>query len=164
MWKMITHDRLLEVLRYEPDTGLFWWKIKTSNRCNVKKPAGSINNGYVLITVDGIRYRAHRLAWVYINKKWPPDFIDHINGNRTDNRIANLREVDCKTNNENLRESRSNNKTGYLGVSYFKPMKKYRASIQASGKLKHLGYFDDPEEAHAVYLAAKRQLHGGCTI
>lgn len=162
----LTIERLKQVLRYDPETGLFWWRIKTSNRTNLNKPAGSLNNdGYVRIKIDGEAHLAHRLVWFYINEKWPAILIDHINGIRHDNRIENLRDVTNSINQQNQRNSRSNNKSsGLLGVSFNKQAKKYMAHIRIDGKRNYLGLFDNPQEAHAAYLEAKRLNHPGCTI
>ena len=109
---------LNEILDYDPKTGEFVWKV----RVNSKVPKGSIagadhNKGYVHITIKGKKYLAHRLAWFSINKYWPT-YIDHINGNRKDNRIENLREVTCSENLHNQRKPRGANP--YLGVSKLK--------------------------------------------
>jgi hypothetical protein len=95
---------------------------------------------------------------------WPSGDIDHINGQKTDNRIENLRDVTRTINSENRRGSNTNTATGYLGVSVHARSGKYRARIRAKGRLISLGLFLLPEEAHAAYISAKRDLHFGCTI
>lgn len=108
---------------------------------------------------------AHRLVWLHLYGEWPEHGIDHINGRRSDNTAANLRSVPQSENVQNQRKARRDNKsTGLLGVSRPSGRSKYRAQIMAQGRNRYLGYFDTPEEAHAAYLAAKRQLHPGCTI
>lgn len=116
------------------------------------------------MNVCGKAYRAARLAWFYVHGAWPKHHIDHINGNRLDNRIANLRDIPRQANNQNIHRSFKTNKTGFLGVDLDKRSNRYRASIRHNGSNRTLGRFDTPEEAHEVYLNAKRLLHEGCTL
>jgi len=120
------------------------------------------NDGYVRIRASGTRFLAHRLAWFYVHGTWPVGEIDHINGDRSDNRIANLRDVSRLTNRQNMRRAQADNRSGLLGVSLAN--NRCKASIRSGGKNHHLGYFSSPEAAHAAYVAAKRQRHDGCTI
>ena len=90
--------------------------------------------------------------------------IDHINGNRTDNRIANLRAVTRGGNMQNQRRAHASNTSGLLGVYYKPKNKKWAAQIQANKKRMNLGLFKTAEEAHTAYLKAKRELHDTCTI
>jgi hypothetical protein len=125
--------------------------------------AGTVNNnGYRLIRVGDGRYRAHRLAWLYTHGAWPTGEIDHINGIRDDNRLANLRDVTVSVNQQNRKRAASNGSTGLLGVSTAKA--RYRAAIALNGRTTYLGSFDTAEEAHAAYVTAKRELHEGCTL
>jgi hypothetical protein len=163
----LTAQALRTILRYDPETGHFFWS-NPPNRTNprlVGRIAGWKYSGdYWHIRVQGRLYRAHRLAWLYVHGEWPKYQIDHINGIRTDNRIANLRDVSHQANCENKRSPRSDNKSGYLGVSWSAHGHSWKASIGFSGKVKNLGYFATAEAAHAAYVEAKRRLHGGCTI
>lgn len=90
--------------------------------------------------------------------------IDHINGDESDNRICNLRLATKSENQQNKRRPRKDNKAGLLGVCWFERAKKWRAQITVNGECKYLGLYVTPEEAHAAYLTAKRELHQGCTI
>lgn len=161
----LTAERLRELLHYDPDTGVFTRLVAsmagaTRNRAvaRVGDIAGGADlKGYVLINVDGRKYRAHRLAWLYVHGVWPPCNIDHRNGNCGDNHIKNLRAVTQGQNMQNRRRASKNNGCGFLGVSA--EGGRFRASIKAAGKKKHLGYFDTPELAHAAYLEAKARLH-----
>jgi AP2 domain. len=118
-------------------------------------------DGYIYIGLMKAHFLAHRLAWFWVHGEWPPLLIDHLNGVRDDNRIANLRQADRRLNMENRRRE-SYNVTGLLGV---KPNGKgFSARIGVRGVEHHLGTFKTPEEAHAVYVEAKRRLHEGCTI
>lgn len=162
---MISHEELLRRVSYDEHTGIFIRTFKGSKNTNVGDVANkNADYGYDKVSVAGKCYKAHRLAWFYHYKQWPDGDIDHINGDRKDNRIANLRCVKRKTNQENMHKAQKNNKEGLLGVCYNKDKKKYRATITDNYKSIHLGYFKDPDEAHKVYIQAKRYLHAGCTI
>ena len=109
------------------------------------------------IRIDGKGYQAHRLIWLYVNGAWPVNEIDHVNGVRNDNRISNLREVTNSQNLQNQRKPSLNNTSGFLGVSAYGG--KWLAQIKLSGKKQHIGYYDTPAEAHAAYIAKKREIH-----
>lgn len=161
----ISQERLLELIRYNRDTGEFVWAI---NRGPIK--AGSVAGGYTSnglgyrqISVDGRLYIAHRLAWLYVYGVWPTHSIDHINGNKGDNRIENLRDVSMLINQQNQnRAHRSNRHSNLIGASLSK--KKFRARIKVNGKDIHLGTFSTQELAHAAYVTAKRIYHEGNTF
>ena len=158
-------EYLRQVLDYNPDTGIFIWKhrpnlMPKNNNARVGKNAGSVNaNGYLIIHIDGINYQAHRLAWAYIYNDIDIDQIDHINGAKSDNRICNLRKSTHGQNQQN-RSKFKNNKSGFKGVSFFKPLKKWRADLRVGKKLIYLGYFNTPQEAHNAYCNAARLYHG----
>ncbi len=160
----MTSDELKQILDYNPETGIFIWKI-TIGRAKIGFVAGSIDKGgYIRICKDGKEYYAHRLAWFYIYGKWPNYQIDHINGDKIDNRIENLRDVMEFVNHQNLRKARVDNKAGHLGVGKMDRYQKYFSKISIAGKSIYLGSFETPEEAHQAYLDAKRKFHEGCTI
>lgn len=164
---ILSAERLREVLHYDPETGVFTWKVRTSNRVNVGSAAGAmLKTGYLSICIDSKFYRAHRLAWLYVRGEWPKADIDHLNGKRTDNRFCNLRDASRSKNQQNLRKARGENThSGLLGVHRTdKVHKQWRASIKVDGKDKHLGNFSTKEAAHDAYLLAKRMHHEGCTI
>lgn len=160
----LTAERLREVLAYDPETGIFRWKVSRPNGVKPGNIAGtSHKDGYRYIKVLGSNWKAHRLAWLYVYGEWPKDVIDHINGESSDNRIANLRDVDRVVNAQNQRRAHKSNKsTGLIGAA--KNWGQFRAGIRIGGKMKHLGNFKTPEEAHQAYLTAKRELHQGCAI
>ena len=161
----LTHERLLEVLHYDPDTGVFTWKVAVGSKIKAGKTAGSLtSNGYICIGIDCTHYQVHRLAWFYVKQAWPNNQIDHINGVRGDNRLVNLRDVNNSENAQNTRNPRSSNNSGFLGVNIFKRDKTFQAQITVNGKKKHLGYFTTATVAHEAYLTAKRELHPFCTI
>lgn len=160
MLNAITHAELLELLNYKSETGEFIWKSKRRYHLQFfGSVAGSPNrDGYIHIKINGRLYGAHRLAWFYVHGEWPKYHIDHINGLRADNRLCNLREVTHAENHQN-RRSHKGSSSKYVGVSYYKQLRKYIAYISVSGKRHHLGYFATEEEAYATYCAAKRLLH-----
>ena len=159
----LTVERLQQVLAYDQQTGVFRWRIARGNGIKPGDIAGRIKTGgYRQISVDGCRYGASRLAWLYVNGSWPTHEIDHNNGLTSDDRIENLRDVTHSGNVQNIRHANCNNKLGFLGVSM--EGNKFRAQITINGGKLFLGNFSKPEEAHAAYLAAKRELHSTCTI
>ena len=159
MKQRLTAVRLREVLDYDPQSGVFKWRISTNRSMKVGDIAGTNCRGYVYIGFSGTVYRAHRLAWLYVNGVWPTLAVDHKNRNRADNRIANLREATALENNQNRIKAHSTNRTGFVGASALGG--KYRARIRAGGKEIMLGYFPTPQEASKAYLDAKRSLHAG---
>lgn len=159
----LTRERLCELLRYEPESGLFIRLTRPCGTVQIGDVAGSINkDGYVRILIDGRGYMAHRLAWLYVNGTWPENEIDHVNGVRSDNRVINLRDLHHSQNQTNQRKPSKRSKTGLLGV--FKHGNKYVASISFKGKSKYLGLFETAEQAHSAYVTAKRSLHPASTI
>jgi hypothetical protein len=153
----LTAERLRELLEYSPETGVFTWKVRSSNRIHIGDEAGSKKQRYVYILIDGKLRLAHRLAWLYVHGEWPNQDIDHINRNGRDNRIANLRLATMSDNQCNAK-TRTDNSTGFRGV--FPKRSKFAAQIRKGSIRWHLGVFDTPEQAHAAYCEAARKLHG----
>ena len=159
----ITQRQLEKILRYSPETGVFVWVMKPNRRIRIGGIAGWLEeNGYVRIEICKCRYYAHRLAWLYMTGEWPKEQIDHINGVRSDNRWANLREATRFINAQNQRNPRADNVTGFLGVLPWR--NSFQARIGLRGKSHYLGTYHTAEQAHEAYLQAKRRLHEGCTI
>lgn len=155
----ITTERLQELLNYDQETGLFTRRLRAA-----RMPAGSRagwlrKDGYIDIRLDGRIYRAHRLAWQYVHGESPPNDVDHINGVRDDNRIANLR---LATQSENMWNSnrQRNNTSGFRGVIWHKPTMKWRARIRHNGKCISIGYYDCIIDAAKAYDAKARELYG----
>lgn len=147
----ITQERLKEVLQYDENTGDFVWLRPTSNRVKAGAIATSKSSyGYGWISVDGQRYSAHRLAWLYVYGSMPRKNIDHIDNNRANNAIANLREATQEQNLFNMRISKKNT-SGYKGVHFHRGTNKWRAVVSLNNKPKHLGLYKTPEEASAAY-------------
>lgn len=156
---MLTSERLRELLDYDPETGVFTWRVNASSRAQVGSVAGSPKaKGYRGIRVEGRSYYEHRLAWLHIHGEWPASHMDHINGVRDDNRLVNLREATATENQQN-RIADKRNTSGVLGVSWCSRDGKWLAQIRLDGKRKYLGRFDTVEEAGAAYAEAKKQLH-----
>lgn len=162
----VTAQRVREALAYDPLTGSLVWRIaarKGSSRVGME--AGTLSDGYRKIKLDGQYLFAHRVIWLHVTGRWPAECIDHINGDRSDNRWTNLREATSRLNSENHRKPSSHNRTSaYLGVSWRACKGKWRARITVENRSIHIGYFEDEAAAHAAYIAAKRQLHAGCSI
>lgn len=155
----LTAARLRELLHYEPETGVFTRAMHRGGGRKVGDVAGSLDKkGYRVIAIDGRAYKAHRLAWLYMTDRWPAEQIDHRNRQRADNRWRNLREADNAQNQQNI-GLRSNNSSGFHGVSWHRGQSKWCARITVDKRLRSIGYFRDPSEAGAAYAAAKRALH-----
>ena len=148
-----------ELLRYNSIDGELYWKATNSPRATAGSLAGCLckRTGYRLVRVNGKLLRAHRIVWAIV-KGDVPDEIDHINGDRADNRIENLRRASRSENNQN-RGTASNNTSGFIGVSFEKTRGKWSAKIQAFGRAFHLGRFNSAEDAAAAYEAAKSNIH-----
>lgn len=154
---MVTRERVLELLTYEPDTGRFFWKARRGVKAGTE--AGTLTKkGYRAISIDGKKYYAHRLAWLVETGKWPVGRLDHVSRVRSSNRFLNLREATDAENQQN-RSRGSNNTSGYMGVTWHKQHQKWRSQISAFGRYHHLGVFDTLEEAAEAYAAAKARLH-----
>lgn len=160
----LTQAELKEHLHYDPDTGIFTRIKSNTNSVKVGDEAGSLDkHGYVIIYVNKLAYKAHRLAWLYINEKFPLNFIDHIDGIKDNNKFINLRDVTTMENSHNQIIPMSTNKCGFLGVSATRHGN-FTAQIMVNGVKHCLGNYPTPEEAHQAYLEAKRRLHPTCTI
>lgn len=156
----LTQERLKELLDYNPDTGIFQWKIHRSQLAKVGDEAGYLGvKGYIRIRIDGKLYVAHRLAWLYLYGNFPMFLIDHINGIRNDNRISNLREATVQENARN-KTITTRNKSGFKGVSWEKRRNIWVVRINTGDKYAHIGYFDNIEEAAKAYHDASVKYHG----
>jgi hypothetical protein len=151
------HRLLLDTFHYDPNTGVFIRKLPSHLAGRV---AGSINDqGYVLISFKNQVRRAHRLAWFYMTKRWPSEYLDHIDGVRSNNAFSNLREASPLQNQANMRAHRDS-KTGIVGVSFYKRDANWRAYICVAGKIKHLGYFQTIDEAVQARKQAAMEMKG----
>lgn len=155
---MITYDELKMYLSYNPETGEFFRLHDTSPRWLAGKIKGTNSgHGYIKIGIKGKHIYAHRLAWLYVHSEWPEE-IDHINGDRSDNRIVNLRSVSKAQNNQNMAIQKSNT-SGFKGVSWCKDKKKWKAQISINNKNTFIGRYDTKEQAHEAYILEKSKHH-----
>lgn len=167
----LTFSYVKECLFYNPDTGVLTWnhrprehfKTDALYKIFISKCAGKVAGwvtsfGYINIRINGRAYKAHRLAWLLSNGKWPDNFIDHINGDRADNRLCNLRDVDKFQNAQNIARP-SNNTLGFIGVAKVSKGVGYRAQIFFRGESIHLDRFLTIEEA--VEAREKAQIELG---
>lgn len=152
----LTQERLKEVLDYNPITGIFVRKAR-NHGVKVGSIAGVINNfGYITIGVDGKRYLAHRLAWLYMEGYLPEHDIDHLNGSGVDNRWENLRHVSRGCNLQNKAIS-TRNTSGFPGVSWGNHARKWRSQAMVDQKTIHLGCYIDPLDAALARLTFEEQ-------
>ena len=153
----LTQQRLLSLISYDPETGLFHRLWKSSH----KRIGTKTTRGYLAVGVDRRRYLLHRLAWLAHYGEWPAGEIDHINGNRSDNRIANLRTCTRTENLRNRHRPRSDSQSGIVGVGWSHQAGKWWAYIDTgTGKRTHLGLFVDKDEAARVRRAAELRYFG----
>ena len=168
---MLTHEFLNECLLYDPENGLFRWKVRPLHHFkdarvfklwNTKyslRKAGCLNRqtGYLGMMIGGINISMHRAAFI-ISYGYSPISVDHINGIKTDNRLCNLREATVSQNNMN-KGLQSNNTSGFKGVRKIKNGR-WKSRICVNGKEIHLGYFSEKSDAVAAYIEASMKLHG----
>lgn len=152
---MLTAERARELLHYDPGTGVFTWLRRTSNRIRVGDVAGALVDGYIAIGIDGASYQAHRVAWLMTHGVFPGPELDHEDGNKSNNRIANLRDAGSRENRLNM-PRRSDNSSGVTGVSWHAKARKWVAQVQIDGQNIYLGLHETIEAAaHARMLASK---------
>lgn len=150
----LTVEQARKCFSYDPETGCLT-KLIQIDRSKLR---------YRTVKIGGQVYPEHHIVWLLCKGRWPDRFIDHINGDPSDNRIENLREVTHGENMQNRRRAQKNNKSsGLLGAS-MRANGKWDARISVKGKNLYIGCFDTAEEAHQAYLSAKRVLHPACTI
>lgn len=167
--KSLNYDYISDILSYCPLSGDLRWKHRNANHFSCKRSmkiwntrfAGKIagtphSQGYVSIMIKGIPRLAHRIAWLLENKEFPAEELDHIDGNRANNKISNLRSVTRKENCKNLRKS-SSNTSGINGVSWAAHAKKWVARIQVDYKYIHLGYFSAKIDAFTARYEAEKK-------
>ena len=160
---MLTQARLKAVFFYDPVVGVFIRRLKQLG-AKVGKISGCLrSDGYLTTSIDGKPHKCHRLAWLYMTGNWPCYEIDHIDGDRANNKFLNLRDIPKWANIQNQRKAQKHNhSTGVLGV--FPNGSGFASRLSVNSKKVYLGTFHTVEEAHQAYLTAKRALHVGCTI
>lgn len=153
-------EDLKRVLTYNPETGIFIWAERTGRRVKAGDLAGAKTaHGYIAIRVYRKNYLAHRLAYFYVNGKWPEQFIDHINGIRNDNRIENLRQATMLENNRNTK-NRVTNTSGFKGVSFNRNTGRWVARLKIKNQRSLRGAYATAEEAGAAYKEFAKQAYG----
>lgn len=150
--------RIAEQLHYDPKTGIFTSCVTKRGWPAGRRAGGRDAKGYIILKIDGVVVKAHRLAWFIVHGEMP-GIIDHINGDKSDNRISNLRNVSKRANCLNSwAPNRNNQRTGLRGVTKCSGRsKQWAARITRNGKRVHLGCFNSPEEAHQHYLSVKSE-------
>lgn len=151
--------KLIDILDYDAKTGALSWRVSPNNRIKIGSQAGGLNpvTGYLHVKVLKRNRLAHRIIWDMHNPEnivLPGEEIDHINHDKTDNRIENLRKVSGAVNQRN-RPQHCDNTSGITGVCWYKRYKCWRVQIRANGKPKHIGYFENFEDAVAARKAAE---------
>lgn len=156
----ITATVVRQLLRYEPETGIFTWLIRSRPQNPAGSPAGSVNAvGYVSIVIAQKAYLAHRLAWLYVTGGGPTSEIDHRDGNRSNNRWNNLR-LAVRSENMHNAKTRSDNTSGFKGVCFHKPSGLFRGDLQTYGKRQSTRYFRTAKEAAEALALLRLQYHG----
>lgn len=156
----MTQEYLKYHLRYDPCTGLFVRLIANSQNTKVGDVAGWKSKlGYIELKIDGVFYKAHRLAILYMTGKMPDGDVDHANLDRSDNRYINLREA-TRSQNQFNKTIGSKNKSGFKGVNFHKASGRFIAQCSINGKKHYLGVFDAPEDASAAYRHFASKAHG----
>lgn len=153
--KKLTQKLLKEYLHYNPDTGIFTWRVDRRGKAKAGKFAGCLDNGYLRIRLFGKLYKAHRLAWLYMTGEWPKDQIDHEDGDGLNNRWKNLRGATNGVNSKNQKK-RINNSSGATGVYKLEGVTdKWRVRIWANGEQIDLGCHDYYDEAVLIRIQAQ---------
>ena len=169
----LSPDTFRRLLRYEPETGKLYWRSRTIDLCTSENAMKGFNTqfagkeaftadngeGYRCSCIRGRQFKAHRVIWAIVHGKWPKDQIDHINGDRSDNRLCNLREVTNAQNQWNRKPS-AGCISRHKGVTFIRRTKRWQARIVVNGKRQSLGVFPTESAARDAYSKASRQLHG----
>ncbi len=154
---MSLEQECLKKLSYDPLTGIFKWLFNGTRGVKSGDIAGSkMTNGYIMLSVGGKKVLAHRAAWFFVYKEFPRGNIDHKNRNKSDNKIANLRNASAEQNAQN-RTKNCKNTSGYKGVTWHKRDKRWQAAITIQGKVKHLGYYKESKDAYSAYVDASKK-------
>ena len=164
----LTPEIVREALDYDHESGVMRWR-SDGRRWKAGDIAGTMNiEGYLSVCVKGFGAKLHQVCWLHFHGYWPTGYVDHINGNKLDNRIANLRDVSNQVNCQNIFEPRKGKRSGLpLGVILQRAGRtnpNYGAQIKINQKSVHIGSFSTPEAAHEAYLEAKRRYHKGSML
>ena len=181
-YDQVTPTELRELIDYNPETGSMTWRErpvsmfenhggrytaqrswKMFNTKHAGQPAFDTlcKSGYHTGTLKGYTFSQHRVAWAYVHGYWPAQALDHINRDRADNRIENLRLSTGTLNNHNKKVgARVHQASGFVGVAWYMPAEKWVAYVSKNRKRFHVGYFDDPAEAALARDAKALELYG----
>lgn len=155
-------EYLKSLLKYDPKSGYFFWKINKSSRARIGRKTGNKNgNGYIILKVDCYRFQAHQIAWLLVKGKWPKKDIDHIDGNRSNNSISNLREATKQQNAWNMKRKNGENiknTSGTKGVYFNKARKKWEVSIGVGRKI-YIGLFSELSDAVLARKKSEKKYH-----
>jgi hypothetical protein len=154
---MLTQDLLIEMFDFDPETGWFTNRYSRGRAAAGSRAGSETGHGYRRIIIGYNKYYEHHLAWLYVNGVWP-DEIDHVNGDRSDNKISNLRV--CSRSENNFNREDGTGISGLKGAYLNKRNLKWISQIQLGGQVKHLGTFETPEEAHEAYKKACEKIAG----
>lgn len=155
-----TGNEVKTLLSYSLESGIFTRLTRPARRTRVGEIAGSLSKtGYLTICIRGKNYYCHRLAWLLMTGSWPIEHIDHVNGDRIDNRWINLRAATPSQNQQNRLRLSVKNTSGFTGVYWSASTGKWAAEIKIDRIKVRLGYFDEPAAAHEAYARAKAVLH-----
>jgi len=156
---MITQAQLKELLDYDPETGVFRWKVAKGTKRKLSIAGTPTTSGHIHIAIDRKKYFAHRLVFLYMYGSLPTDCTDHINGIGSDNRLANLRLATRAENSRNCRKPK-NNKSGVKGVYWNKKDRKWRAAFKINNREFHIGSFDSLIDAENAIKISRDEAHG----
>ena len=162
-WLTAMDVNLSDYMTCDLATGELVWTVSRGRKA-AGMPVGSatLEDEYTRFRLLGKKHFTHRAVWWFATGRWPSGHIDHINGDKRDNRLCNLRDVDHSTNMQNKRHAMRTSSTGALGV--YARRGRYCAQIQVNGRSMYLGDFATIDEGRAAYVTAKRQLHEGGTL
>lgn len=152
-------ERIKQLFDYDAQTGHLLWRAKGRGRVKTRPAGTRLSTGYIGVVVGKRRYLAHRICWVVHFGAWPSDQIDHINGDKADNRICNLREATNAQNGKNARTPISNT-SGVCGVTYDKVNRRWRSLIKVNGRQIHLGRWQSFEDAVKARKVAEQRHFG----
>lgn len=162
MREVISHSDLVRQLHYDRDIGRFTWRV-TRKKAVAGERAGSMRpHGYEMIGLSYRRYYSHRLAWFFVTGAWPVGQVDHVNGDRSDNRFSNLR-LATHAENQRNRGRQRNNRSGVAGVHWANREQRWVAKIKINGKTQQIGVFTELPAAIAARKSAERRLFGSFT-
>lgn len=156
---LISVEEAKALLSYNQETGELHWRVRVSASIQAGTKAGCLHrDGYEVVKVRGRMYQSHRLAWLIARGAWPLECLDHINGVRSDNRMANLRECSHFQNMQNIGKA-TGRSSRFIGVTFHAGHRRWSARVSFRGVRRNIGYFETEEEAFKAYCAAKESAH-----